>query len=121
MIIRSVDVNNDWNFGKGRNDYKKDLSAVTQNIKTRLQSFLGDCFFALDQGIDWFNLLGSKQILELRLAIAAVILNTEDVTEINLINITTSTSTRNILIQYDVNTVYGSVNEELAEEELLDA
>jgi hypothetical protein len=57
---RSVDDDNDWNFGKGRNDYVRNIRAVEQNIRTRLNSFLGDCFFSTGSGLDWFNLLGNK-------------------------------------------------------------
>lgn len=121
MIVRSIDADNDWRFGKGRNDYKKDQKAVSQSLKTRLQSFLGDCFFALNEGIDWFNLLGSKNILELRLAISAMILNTTDVTEIVSVNLIRSAETRSLTIQYEVNTVFGRVQDELTEEGLLNA
>jgi hypothetical protein len=121
MIVRSIDGNNDWLFGKGKNDYKKDRSAIAQNIKTRLQSFLGDCFFALSDGIDWFNLLGSKNVLELRLAISSVILNTQGVTEIVSVNVIENNSSRTLSVQYEVNTVLGRVQDALTEEGLLDA
>jgi hypothetical protein len=106
MIVRSIDSNNDWLFGKGKNDYKRGLNAIQQSIKTRLQEFLGDCFFAQNNGIDWFNLLGSKNQQELGLAISSVILNTEDVTRITEFDLTIDNS-RNALIQYEVETIYG--------------
>lgn len=107
MIVRSIDSNGDWKFGKGRNDYLKNRRAVQQNIETRLKMFLGDCFFALNQGIDWFNLLGSKNILELRLSVASVILNTEFVSGIEELSFNIDTS-RNLFIQYDVSTSFGA-------------
>jgi hypothetical protein len=106
--VRSVDGNNDWQFGKGRNDYKRNQLAVAQNIKTRLQSFLGDCFFDEEAGIDWFNLLGAKNQLALELAISSTILNTENVTGLLQLNIVLDPVTRNLLIQYACQTIFSA-------------
>lgn len=107
MRVRSIDVNNDWTFGKGRSNYKTDLNAVSQNIKTRLQSFLGDCFAALDEGIDWFNLLGAKNQAALQIALSTKILNTEGVTGLVELSINLDDN-RQISIQYTVDTIYGT-------------
>jgi hypothetical protein len=110
MIVRAIDSAGDWLFGKGKNDYKKNIEAVAQSIRTRLQSHLGDCFWAVDQGVDWFNLLGSKKRLELELVITSTILNTPEVT--SLIEVLFSVDeNRVMLIQYSVNTIYGVVSE----------
>lgn len=105
MIVRSIDSDGDWNFGKGRNDYLSANDAIGQNIKTRLQSFLGDCFFAMSAGIDWFNLLGSKNIIGLQLSIQATILNTTGVTRIVDFSLTLETN-RRLNLQYTVETIY---------------
>jgi len=109
MIVRAIDENGDWTFGKGKNDYKSENNAVAQKILTRLSSFLGDCFFALDEGIDWFNLLGAKNQLALNLAISGKILNTEDVVGIIQLSINLSPQ-RELTIKYDVQTVYSRIN-----------
>ena len=105
MIVRSIDSEGDWSFGKGRNDYLSANDAIGQNIKTRLQSFLGDCFFAMSAGIDWFNLLGSKNIIGLQLSIQATILNTTGVTRIVDFSLTLETN-RRLNLQYTVETIY---------------
>lgn len=105
MIVRSIDADNDWQFGKGRNDYLSNNDAIGQNIKTRLQSFIGDCFFAMSAGIDWFNLLGSKNIIGLQLAIQATILNTTGVTRIVDFSLSLE-SNRRLKLQYTVETIY---------------
>lgn len=110
MIVRSIDADGDWNFGKGRNDYLKSNTAIAQNIKTRLQSFLGDCFFAINEGLDWFNLLGSKNQIAVELAVRAVLLNTEGVTGVVSSTVFYDANNRNLLITYVVNTVYTSVS-----------
>lgn len=110
MIVRSIDGANDWLFGKGKSDYVSANNAISQNIKTRLQSFLGDCFFAADAGIDWFNLMGSKNQLAVELAVRACLLNTEGVVAIITTNIIFDSTTREIFMQYSVDTVYTRAN-----------
>lgn len=108
MIVRALDTNGDWTFGKGRNDYKSSTAAISQNIQTRLLSFLGDCFFDNSAGIDWFNLLGGKNQTTLALNISAVILNTDGV--LNLLQLSLNLDVnRNLTIVYSVNTVSGIV------------
>lgn len=110
MIVRSLDGLGDWRFGKGKNDYLVNNKAIIQSIATRLNSYLGDCFFAIDAGVDWFNLLGSKDQLALELAVRAVILNTPGVTSIVDLSINLAETNRQITMQYTVETVYTVVN-----------
>lgn len=107
MICRAIDINGDWLFGKGKNDYKQRNDAIAQDIQTRLQSFLGDCFFDTASGIDWFNLLGSKNQIALNLAISAVLLNTPDVTGILQLSVFLDVN-RLLTVQYRVQTVYST-------------
>jgi len=60
MIFRNIDENGDWDFGKGIQDFTSGNKAIGLNIKTRIQSWVGDCFFDMNAGIDWLNRLGSK-------------------------------------------------------------
>lgn len=105
MRVRSLDAAGDWLFGKGQNDYLTANAAVVQNISTRLLMFLGDCFFDTAAGIDWFNLLGAKNETALSLAVAAVILNTEEVTALNQLSIGLDVA-RNLTIKFQVQTIY---------------
>lgn len=108
IIIRALDVNGDWIFGKGKNDYISGAAAIVQDINCRLKSFLGDCFFAIDEGIDWFNLLGSKDRLALELAVRAVILNTKNVTGIVSVDSNFDSVDRELFLTYTVNSVLSS-------------
>lgn len=110
MRVRALDGNGDWLFGKGQNDYLVNNAAIVQNISTRLKSFLGNCFFDLGAGIDWFNFLGSKDQIGLNLAVSAVILNTTYVTGIKQLSIVLSPVTRGITIRYVVQTTYSTVS-----------
>lgn len=105
MIVRALDVNHDWTFGKGKNNYLSANKAIAQSIDTRLYSFLGDCFFDTTAGIDWFNLLGGKDLTALKLAISATILNTENVTGLIELSVNLDNN-RRITISYSVSTVY---------------
>lgn len=110
--VRGLDVNGDWLYGKGRNDYVSNINAVAQSIRTRLNSFLGDCFFANSDGLDWFNLLGSKNQVALNLAVSAAIINTPKVTGILELSISISRA-RVVTIQYKVQTVYSILSSDV--------
>ena len=108
VSVRKLDSNGDWSFGRGRNDYLANNLAIMQNIKTRLNSFLGNCFFDLAAGIDWFGLLGQPGIsaqAELNLKITNTILNTAGV--VGLLQISSGLDAqRNFSVSYRVRTVY---------------
>lgn len=107
MRVRALDIDHDWQFGKGANDYLQGRAATVQNINTRLYEFLGDCFFNNGAGISWFTLLGGKDQTALNLAISAVILNTQDVTGIKQLSVLLN-SVRDFRVEYEVATSYGT-------------
>lgn len=106
MIVRAVDDDKDWQFGKGKNDYKRSLKGLSQHIETRLMSVLGDCFFNTTAGINWFNLLGAKDTRALSLAVGSVILNTQNVTGLLQLSLNVDAK-RKITITYKVQTTLG--------------
>jgi hypothetical protein len=105
MKVRAIDADGDWTYGKGFNDYKTNNAAIAQNIATRLRCFLGDCFFALNEGVDWWTLIGSKNQIALNLAISAVILKTDLVTGILQLS-TNLDANRKLTLSYEVATVF---------------
>lgn len=106
MRVRAVDINNDWTFGRGFQDYKSSDRAIAQNVKTRVQSFYRDCFFDMEAGIDWFNLLGYGTQEFLYMSIQETVINTEGVTGINSVNIDYDRENRTFTIKYDIQTIY---------------
>jgi len=107
--MRAIDANNDWMFGAGLNNYVSNQAYVAQDIKTRLQEWLGDCFYNINAGIDWGNLLGSKNQVGLNLAINCVLLNTDNVNGILQSSLSLN-SNRQITLTYSVQTSYGVLN-----------
>lgn len=114
MRVRALTLEGDWTFGAGLNNYLLANAAAAQAIGTRLSMFLGDCFFATGNGIDWFNLLGSKALLTLQLSINTTILNTQSqgqnvVTMINSLSTNLDHVTRIFTASYNVSTIFGPV------------
>jgi len=105
--MRNLDENHDWTFGAGKNNYVSENLEIALNIKTRVLSFLGDCFFDTEAGIDWFNLLDYRYQNRLENSVQDVILKTPGVTAINGVDMLIGAD-RNIRIQYDVQTIYSS-------------
>lgn len=110
MIVRRLDGSGDWTWGDSLGDFLSDRNAVVQLINTRLKSFLGDCFFSLNSGVDWFFLLGSKSDINLELSIRATILNTEGVSLITSLKKNIDRRSRTINIEYSVSTIYDTTN-----------
>lgn len=109
MIFRAITGDNDWTFGRGQGSYFTDNNAIAANVRTALQFFLNDCFFAMDAGIDWWNLLGAKNPAaknNIILRTREVIVKCEGIVRINTVQATVNPNTRALLLQYNVDTTY---------------
>lgn len=105
MIFRNLTELGDWTFGRGKQDFTSRNRAVGLNIQTRLNSWVGDCFFDQNAGIDWLNRLGSKnQKAILELDLRRVILETDGVTDI--LSFDTIYTDREFTASYTVKTIY---------------
>jgi hypothetical protein len=106
MIVRALDRDGDWTCGKGRQDYRSGNDAIAQMIQTGYRSILGDCFWALEDGIDWFNLLGSRNVVGVQLAVKTMILNVEGVISLQDFRTEFSVNLRNLATEYGASTVF---------------
>jgi hypothetical protein len=107
LIIRNLDANHDWTFGQGQQNYLTGQSAIAENINTRLLSFINDCYFDLQTGVDWFRLLGSHSTQqEITLSCRAIILASYGVLRVNSINATFNDEQRNIILTYNIDTIF---------------
>lgn len=83
MKTRVVDSNWDFVFGKGLADYSQDSLNVAYAVKMKILSWYGDCFFAMEDGVDWKNILGSKVSKEeADRSIKEIIQNEPEITEL---------------------------------------
>lgn len=96
MKIRRLDLNDDWDYGHSRSSYYIDnAQSVGLNIITRLREWYRDCFFALENGIDYPVRLGSyNQKENLDNDIQYIILNSRDVIDLTEFNSTYNRNTR---------------------------
>ena len=64
MLVRSIKKDEDgfeeWQFGHSFADYRNKQNQIMQDIYTALYEWKFDCFFAIENGIDWYTRLGSK-------------------------------------------------------------
>lgn len=107
MSFRNLNGDHDWTFGIGRNNYVYQNQEIALNIKTRVLSFLGDCFFATNEGIDYWNLLDYNKQDQLETSIMSTIAQTDGVQKVNTIDILVGAN-RRLTLEYSVYTVYST-------------
>jgi len=105
--VRAIDGAGDWIWGIGPGAYKLRAQALDQQIQCAILSFLGDCFYDVNFGINWWTLLGTSNQAALNLAVKAQILNVPGVTGINQLSAVYNSRSRRLALQYQVQTVYG--------------
>jgi len=105
MIFRNLDINHDFTFGRGKQDYLTENTAIMKNIETTLKTFYSECFFNTGFGIAWFSLLGQKNTDLLLLSLKTAILNCENVTKIGDVLFHLNAE-RVATISYSVSTIY---------------
>jgi len=109
MIIRGLDAQGDWVYGKGKSDYAKNLDGLEIDLATRLRSWKFDCFFASQEGVDYRSYLAKNTQPFLEADIKRVILQTEGVTVINSFSAVFNENERNLTIEADISTIYGEL------------
>ena len=110
-LIRRLDSNDDWCFGRGKSDYASGRDCVALNLKTRLREWKYNCFFNLEAGIDYKRRLGDKNQKDiLDSEIKFVSANTDEVVAIGEINSSLDTSSRAYTASLEVQDIYGGTN-----------
>ena len=77
------------------------------NVKTRLQCWKGDCFYAVAEGVDYNNLLdvGTKSLLDSD--VKRIIMQSEGVIKINLFESSLDNSDRAYSGSATITTIFG--------------
>lgn len=105
-MFRALDKDRDWQFGKGKQSYVTGQQEIILNLETRILCFFKDCFFDMNSGIDWFNLLGNYNTREeIVTAVRATIVGTDGILKVNSVEYSIDEN-RNLQIKFDVATIY---------------
>lgn len=107
---RATDRNWDFKWGKGLQDYADNSLGVAFTVKMKILSWYKDCFFEMDAGIDWKNIMGSKTTKkQADEAIKEIIQTEPEVTELTFFesNVTDRVYTATIRFK----TIYGETIE----------
>lgn len=108
MIFRQITALGDWTFGKGISGYATTEQAVELNIRTRLLSWKGDCFFALEDFVDWLSRLDKGQVDNLNNELRLVILKSFGVVKVNSFTGHLNRQTRLYHVEYNISTIFGT-------------
>lgn len=106
MIIRSLTPSGDWTFGAGIGNYNTGEAAVEENLQTWLQSWVGNCFFALKDGVDWTNLLDVGQLVNLTSSLKSNILRCFGVVAVNSLAVNFDPRTRRFSLTAKIQTIF---------------
>ena len=104
--MRNLDTTGDWQYGHGLSSYASDEAAIELNIKTRLASWVGNCFWDLSAGVDWINLLDAGQAKQLQISLATVISQSYGVVNVTFVQAALDPITRSFAVQYKADTIY---------------
>jgi len=77
---------------------------------------VGDCYFALNEGVDWKGRLDVGQAAGLLDEIKSIILQTEGVVGINSVVVEFNETTRRYLITYDIETIFSQSFQRVVEQ-----
>lgn len=107
MIVSALDKDNDWTFGRGRQNYISGGIAIAQKVKTRVRSFSNDNPLNMEDNIDWIYLLSEKNTEQETLReIERVVLATDGVMRIIELSMTVNKATRHQVIELRIETVF---------------
>jgi hypothetical protein len=109
MTFRALDANGDWTFGKGISGFLIGKDALTVNLVTITKEWKGECFFAMQDGVDWNNYLdiGTKTLLDADLQ--RNWLKSYGVLRIDSYSSSLDTKTRQLTVKASLFTIYGSL------------
>lgn len=106
MLFRALDVEGDWCFGRGSQDYLQGFDACKINLSTRLKEWKNDCFFNPQGGTDFINLLdySTKELLDKD--IINTVLRSDNI--LKIISYTSNIVDRQLEISCHVESVFGN-------------
>lgn len=110
MTFRSLTPSGDWTWGQGRQNYSVAEPAIEINIKTALQMFRAEAFWAADFGVDWLSLLSTTGATQtagnIILQTRTIIVQSFGVTKVNSVVPVFVSATRAFSLTYNIDTIY---------------
>ena len=110
MRVRTLDSNWDWQWGRSRQDYADASLGVAYDVKQKILCWYRDCFFDMQTGIDYKNLLGAKGTKpEIDSAVKKIIITNPDIVEMTYFD--SSVTDRKYTANIRFKTIYGETIE----------
>ncbi len=114
MIYRRLDNNGDYSFGRGRQDFISDSSAVAQAVKTRLQFAKATFWRDIKDGTPWVqNIWGTSGSAKNRAVVDSILQNriagTQGCKSLISYESVFSKANRVDSIQVSLDTIFGTV------------
>lgn len=109
----ALNSNNDLIIENGQIKLVDKAAEVAQHVRTRLQLFLGECFFDVNTGIPYFQSILTKPVNldNIESILKQTILETDDVLRLETFEMQFSdTEERKLVVNSNVETVYGIIN-----------
>ena len=112
MIVRELDNNHDWTFGRGFTNYLNGSDSIAQCVKTKLFALKRDWFLNRDDGIAWFDYLTKNpNTKQLEIDVRTEIFKVEGVLNIDEFDILLDPENRQFLIQITYTDKFNNINE----------
>lgn len=113
MSVAALDKNQDWTFGRGRAGYKRNGAMVRQKVACRIRCFVNDWFLDIQNGINWYQLLGQKGTEDqIQREIERATLTTPGVRSIEKLEVTGRSENRALTIVLRFTTIYDDIIDE---------
>jgi hypothetical protein len=106
MIFRSLDENDDWNWGSSLASFGSEDKAIIDNLVTHLRTINGENIGNEAFGIDWFSILGQSRISGGMLSrIKSYIASLYGVVAVHNVDVE-RTANRRLLLRVTIDTIY---------------
>ena len=110
MRVRALDENWDWRFGQSKQCYAMESLGTAYDVKQKILCWFNDCFFDMQTGIDYKNLIGSKGgKQQLDNSVKKIIVTNPDIVEMTYFE--SSVTDRNYTATIRFKTIYGETIE----------
>jgi hypothetical protein len=106
MKIRNLTTSGDWTFGAGRQNYLQGQDAIAANIRTYLKLWVGNCFWALQAGVNWRQYLDKNQETRLLAGLQTAIMSRFGVMGLTQLSADLDRRSRVMVVRYTVSTIY---------------